>query len=96
MDVSPELRESYKAHARSIDTEDHREMERSVLKLMQRTLDIDHLACRESALHGLGHWKFEHPDEVELIIDNWLEKHKNTISNPLKEYAEAARTGRIL
>ena len=95
MDLSLELRESIKEHSITIDTEDHREMERSVLELMKRTLEIDHLACQESSLHGLGHWQKYFPKEVSRIVENWLIRNPN-ISEELRLYAERAQSGRVL
>lgn len=95
MDVSPELKERYKVQARSIHTEDHRQIEQSILDLMSRTLEINHVACRESALHGLGHWQKYFPTEVPYIIESWLNRNSN-ISEALRQYAERARFGGVL
>src|SRR5687768_14354143 len=44
----------------------------AALSVMTETLNIESIACRESALHGLGHWHDVYPAEVELIIDRFL------------------------
>ena len=74
---------------------DRREFDTTCLEVMQRTLDLDSDACRESALHGLGHWKYAYPQQVQAIIDAWLEHHQE-VSDELKAYALAARRGRVL
>lgn len=67
----------------------------AVLNVMKKALELDSVACQESALHGLGHWHFEFPQEVNNIIDSWLAEHLS-ISEDLKFYAERAQVGRVL
>jgi hypothetical protein len=64
------------------------------LAIMERILRISHVACQESALHGLGHWAFDHPEEVAKIIDDFLRREPN-LRDDLIAYAEAAKTGCI-
>jgi hypothetical protein len=64
------------------------------LEVMGRTLDLDAMACHESALHGLGHWAHAYPQEVETIISAWLARNPY-LKDALKEYAHAAREGRV-
>ena len=59
---------------------------------MRSILAIDHIACQESALHGLGHWHRYHAREVETIIDEFLERKFN-LPGQLREYAAMARAG---
>jgi hypothetical protein len=66
----------------------------SCLELMRMTLDLDSDACRESALHGLGHWHLHYPTQVEAIIERFLDRHPD-LRSELKEYACAARAGRV-
>ena len=48
----------------------HRDaMHQAALRTMERLLALDSLACQESALHGLGHWQRQHPNEVARIVD---------------------------
>src|SRR5207248_734994 len=72
-----------------------REVDAAYLEVMRLTLDLDSDACRESALHGLGHWAYAYPKEVKTIIDAWLDRHE-ALDEQLKAYARAARRGRIL
>jgi len=62
------------------------------LESMRSILTIDHVACQESALHGLGHWRHAHNATVESIIDEFLKKERN-LSEPLRKYAGDARRG---
>lgn len=48
---------------------DHPEEDAACLDVMQMTLDLASDACRESALHGLGHWHRAYPKQVEALID---------------------------
>ena len=72
-----------------------KEVERAVLDVKRRILSIDHVACQESALHGLGHWHYAYPDEVETIVDDFLKQNPN-IRPELKQYAQRARSGNVL
>lgn len=67
-----------------------------LLAVMRSTLAIDHVACQESALHGLGHWYYrQHRKEAEGIIEEFLERGQN-LRIELRQYAHAARTGNVL
>ncbi len=70
------------------------EVDAACLAVMEKALALEHDACRESALHGLGHAKWYYPAEVQRIIDAFLKAGKD-ISPGLREYAKAARTGMI-
>ncbi len=72
-----------------------REMHEALFDVMRRILDLSSDACRESALHGLGHWRHEYPKQVEAIIDGFLASHPD-LRPELKAYARAARKGRVL
>ena len=62
---------------------------------MAEILALDSLACQESALHGLGHWQHAYPEEVQQIIDRFLNANKN-LRPELAAYARSARTGCVL
>jgi hypothetical protein len=67
----------------------------ALLASMRSILSIDHVACQESALHGLGHWFHRGQGEaVKRIIDEFLERHRR-LPVELREYAHAARTGSV-
>src|SRR5260370_39723661 len=64
-----------------------------LLEVMRSTLAIDHVACQESALHGLGHWYHrQQRAAVESIIDEFLDRETH-LRVELRKYAEAARIG---
>jgi hypothetical protein len=68
--------------------------EAACLSVMERTMRIPHVACQESALHGLGHWHNYYPSEVEKIIDSYLYM-PDSKRRGLRQYALSARTGMI-
>ena len=72
----------------------HKKVDEEFLEVMRLTLALPHDACRESALHGLGHWHRAYPDETVNIIDAFLARNKD-IREELRRYALAARCGCI-
>jgi hypothetical protein len=66
----------------------------AVLNVLERTLTIEHIACREGALHGLGHIANSCPENVCEIIDRFLSKNK--LDDKLLAYALKAREGKVL
>jgi hypothetical protein len=67
----------------------------ALLQVMRSTLAIDHVACQESALHGLGHWYHrQQGPAVKSIIDEFLERESHLRSD-LRKYAELARVGLV-
>ncbi len=84
--------------------EDYLELySRTMLDVLKRILELESIACQESALHGLSHYQsfsrhFREDvtkHEVIDIISNWLKTHKK-IPASLKTYALAARFGGVL
>jgi hypothetical protein len=71
------------------------EMDSEILATMEQILKLNHDACRESALHGLGHWHHFCPAEVATIIDRFLAPSTN-LRPELHTYALNARTGHVL
>ena len=63
------------------------------LDVMEAVLHLPNLACKESALHGLGHM-VGHSNWAQAIIDRFL-KAAPDVSPELLQYARAARTGCI-
>jgi hypothetical protein len=76
------------------DDPDRAEFDSEVLVVMQRLLAIPHDACRESALHGLGHRRMYYP-QVTQFIDEFLRRTPD-LRPELLDYAERARVGRVL
>jgi hypothetical protein len=70
------------------------EFDNEVLHVMKRTLELKSDACREGALHGLGHWHDGYAAEIEKIIDNFLQ-HNSDLRPELAEYAAHAKTGMV-
>jgi hypothetical protein len=64
----------------------------AILQVLARTLRVESEACREGALHGLGHWHLAHAERVEAIVDEWLAE-RPAISAELRAYAGYARGG---
>lgn len=73
---------------------ERKEIDAACLSVMAEALSLPHDACRESALHGLGHAKVYYPAEVERIIDAFL-KEARDIGPELLRYARAARAGAV-
>ena len=65
-----------------------------VFAVLDELLQIPHDACRESALHGLGHWIMFNPKGAS-IIDVFLARRPGPRPE-LIAYARQARTGCIL
>jgi len=68
--------------------------EDAVLDVLEDTLYLEHAACQESAIHGLGHRMGRHPDRAPAVIDRWL-RNGPVRDERLRPYAAAARTGCI-
>jgi hypothetical protein len=71
------------------------EFDRSILHVMESTLELDSIACQESALHGLGHWQHQYPEHVGEIINKFSMSHPN-LRKELETYMRNAFTGHVL
>lgn len=67
----------------------------TAMDVMQRVLQINSQACQESALHGLGHYRYAHPTRVKRIIDEYLRCNPE-LRPELVAYARDARKGEVL
>jgi hypothetical protein len=65
------------------------------LGILEKILYLNHDACIEGALHGLGHAAYEYPERVDKIIATFLKKRHN-LRSELKNYALSAQGGCIL
>jgi hypothetical protein len=63
------------------------------LEVMEAVLQLPNPACKESAIHGLGHM-VRQSDRAHAIIDRFLSREKD-IDPQLASYARAALTGCI-
>lgn len=97
LSITRHTRRARKRHARTTDdagVDALRGVDDAILHVMARTLRLESEACREGALHGLGHWRRAHPDRTTTIIDEWLAGDP-IISPELRQYALSARGGCI-
>ena len=69
-------------------------LEDAVLDVLDDVLRMEHAACQESAIHGLGHRVGRHPERAPAILDRWL-KSGAVRDERLRSYARGARTGCI-
>ena len=72
-----------------------RQLGEALLQVMETTLELDSIACRESALHGLGHWQHAYPQRVGEIIDSFSMRHPR-LPEKLRDYMLNAYTGHVL
>ena len=77
------------------DDPSHKELAETVLQVMESTLQLDSIPCRESALHGLGHWQHAYPQRVGEIIDRFS-MTRPELPEKLQSYMMAAYTGYVL
>jgi hypothetical protein len=70
-------------------------LDAACLAVMGETLRLAADACRESALHGLGHWQRHDPRRVAAIVDRFLADTPD-LRPELRAYALAARSGCVL
>jgi len=73
---------------------ERREMDETVLQVMESTLQLDSIPCRESALHGLGHWQHYYPGRVGEIIDKFSMRHPD-LPEKLRSYMLNAYVGYV-
>lgn len=72
-----------------------REIDSACLWVLETTLALPSIACQESALHGLGHWRTYYPDRCHSIISEFLAGQLRLLPE-LREYALSALEGRVL
>jgi hypothetical protein len=68
------------------------QIQRLGLETMTYCLKLNNLACKESALHGLGHWFSLDSERVRTIIQD----SERYIPEKLKNYAQSAMCGCVL
>ena len=71
------------------------EMDATILGVMESALQLDSIPCRESALHGLGHWQPQYPERVGEIIDKFS-MTRPALPEKLRAYMINAYTGYVL
>ncbi len=77
------------------DVPERKEFDQDILQVMESTLQLDSIPCRESALHGLGHWQHQYPQQVGEIINRFSLSHRN-LPKTLETYMTDAFTGYVL
>jgi len=70
------------------------DIDAEILVTLRRLLAVPHDACRESALHGIGHWARRCPQAAH-IVDEFLSSTSG-LRPELIAYAQRARIGRVL
>jgi hypothetical protein len=66
-------------------------LDKAILDTLEKILWLDSIPCKESALHGLGHWHVGNPMSVEGVID----RGEPQIPEILKRYAASAKVGSV-
>jgi len=72
-----------------------KKFDQDILRVMEWTLQLDSIPCRESALHGLGHWQHHYPKQVGEIIDKFSMSQRE-LPEKLRAYMMNAYTGYVL
>jgi hypothetical protein len=72
-----------------------REIDEACITVMAETLELPSVACRESALHGLGHWGLYYRDRCRAIVAAFLDRTPD-LRPELRAYAECAREAYVL
>ena len=74
----------------------HRQqLDQTILQVMESTLQLDSIACREGALHGLGHWQYKYPKRVGEIINKFSMTYQD-LPKDLETYMSNAFVGYVL
>jgi hypothetical protein len=68
--------------------------DQEALQVLERLLAIPHDACRESALHGIGHWVTYYP-RLGTVARNFVRQNAG-VRPELVAYARAASQGCVL
>jgi hypothetical protein len=76
------------------DVSERKETQDAILHVLEKTLTIEHRACREGAFHGLGEVALACPEKVRAVIDRFL--HKTKLDDKLLAYALNAQKGNVL
>lgn len=73
----------------------HPEFIPTLIDVLERTLQLDNIACQEGALHGFGHWGRFAPQQTDRIISTFL-KNNPHLREELRVYAHSANGGCVL
>ena len=75
------------------DDPDSTELSQTVFSTLSEIIRIDHRACIEGGLHGLGELAYRSPKEVMGTIDTFLAECR--VDDTLRGYANRARVGMV-
>lgn len=70
------------------------QLDADLITTLRVILTIPHDACRQSALHGIGHWVRHYPQLAD-VVDQFLSATPG-LRQELVAYAESARAGSVL
>jgi hypothetical protein len=76
-----------------MDHPDRDRINEAVLNVCEYALGLRALSCQESALHGLGHWHLEIPEQTGPIVERFLAR--TDINRAIRAYAELAAAGHV-
>ncbi len=77
-----------------LEKSDHSfELADAIFAVLEQTLRIDHRACREGALHGLGEIACWYESRVAQVVDRFLAS--TPMDEELRRYALLARDGLV-
>lgn len=96
--LTPDEREGMFSKHKPLEPEalrQHAAIEKTCLEVMDRALELDHPACQEGALHGLGHFHHGYGRQIRAIVDAYLRRTGPTLPPELRAYALSARGGRV-
>ncbi len=71
------------------DSPDEQQLADACFAVLAETFSLDHLACREAAIHGYGEFSCTYPDRVEQALDRILETE--IADSLLRNYVHQAR-----
>jgi len=75
------------------DVSDKDELNKAISEVLEYALTLNHIACIESGLHGLGHMNISFP-LCSKLVENFIVKNKRKDPRILK-YAKQAAIGSV-
>lgn len=74
-------------HGLAGEYEDGAELDAAIIAVLWRILQIDSIACQESALYGLAEWRSHYEEEASAIIGNFLIRNPSFLGHILPALA---------
>lgn len=72
---------------------EHQRIQNAMFATLQKILLLDSMDCQFAALHGLGHLR--HPNTT-IVIHEYIQKNRDSLTDDDIAYAEACITGNIM